>query len=132
MKGFTHLNLYERQRIDKYLRLGKSLHFIANKLDRSISSISDEVKMNSVNGKYNAKKADFKAYQRRWRSKTQSIKVNMDSELKKFVIEGMKKDHQSPEGISGRLKYVEKCFQYASTKAIYKFVKSPNGRQVER
>ncbi|HEY4511404.1 MAG TPA: IS30 family transposase [Candidatus Paceibacterota bacterium] len=132
MKEFVHLNLYERQRIEKYLKVKKSLRFIARKLDRSVSSISDETKQNSVNGKYSAEKADFKAYQKRWRSKTQCMKVNMDPDLKKFVINSMEKDHQSPEGISGRLRHVEKDFQYASTKAIYKFVKSSNGRQVER
>ncbi len=132
MKEFTHLNLYERQRIEKYLKEKKSLRFISRKLDRSVSSISDEVRENSVNGRYNAKKARFKAYQKRWRSKTQCMKVNMDPDLKKFVINGMEHDHQSPAGMSGRLKYIEKDLQYASTKAIYKFVKSPNGRQVER
>ncbi len=132
MNEFKHLNLYERRRIEKYLKVGKSLRFIARKLDRSVSSISDEVKQNSVNEKYDAEKADFKAYQKRWRSKTQCMKVNMDPDLKKFVIDSMENDHQSPEGISGRLKYVERDLEYASTKAIYKFVKSPNGRQVEK
>ena len=41
-------------------------------------------------------------------------------------------DHQSPEGISGRLKNIEKNIPYASTKAIYKFVESPHGRQIEK
>lgn len=132
MNAFTHLNLYERQRIERYLKAEKSRRFIAAKLDRGVSSISDEVRENSVNGIYDAKKADFKAYQRRWRSKIQCMKVNQDPVLKKFVTDAMERDHQSPEGISGRLKHVEKGLQYASTKAIYKFVKSPNGRQVER
>jgi transposase, IS30 family len=132
MSTYTHLNLYERQRIEKYLRAQKSLRYIAKKLDRSVSSISDEVKENSVNGVYDAQKAHVKAYQKRWRAKTQCMKVNMDSKLKQFVIDSMEHDHQSPEGISGRLKNVETTLQYASTKAIYKFVKSPNGRQVEQ
>ena len=132
MSEFKHLNLYERQRIERYLKQGRSLRFIATKLDRSVSSISDEVKQNSVNGKYNAKKADFKAYQKRWRSKTQCMKVTQDSDLRQFVIKAMISDHQSPEGISGRLKNVEKSLQYASTKAIYNFVYSIHGRQVEK
>lgn len=132
MNKFKHLNLYERQRIEKYIRHGKGVRFIANKLDRGVSSISEEIKFNSVNDVYNAKKANFKAYQRRWRSKTQCMKVNLDPDLKKFVINSMEQDHQSPEGISGRLKNVEKGIQYASPKAIYNFVRSPNGRQVER
>jgi len=132
MKKFSHLCLYERQRIERYLKKGRSRRFIAGKLDRGMSSIVDEINANSVNGVYNAKKADFKAYQKRWRSKSQCMKVNQDEKLKKFVIESMKKDDQSPEGISGRLKHVEKHIQYASTKAIYNFVRSPGGRQVEK
>src|SRR3989344_783598 len=132
MTEFTHLNLYERQRIEKYLRAKRSRRFIASKLDRSVSSISDEINGNSVRGIYTAQKADFRAYQKRWRSKTECMKVAMDSELKRFVIDSMEKDHQSPAGISGRLQKVKKDIQYASTKAIYKFVKSPNGRQIER
>jgi IS30 family transposase len=55
----------------------------------------------------------------------------MDTELKNFVIENIK-DEQSPEGISGRLKYIETGIEYASGKAIYKFIKSPHGRQIEK
>lgn len=110
----------------------RSRRFIARKLDRSMSSIVDEVNKNSVNGRYDAKKADFKAYQKRWRSKVQCMKVNQDPDLKRFVIDSMERDDQSPEGISGRLKNIEKGLQYVSTKAIYKFVRSPNGRQIEK
>ncbi len=132
MKEFMHLSSYERQRIEKYLREKKSLRFIAIKLGRSVSSISDEVRRGSTRCVYDAKKAHHKAYVKRWQSKLQCMKVSMDSELKKFVIDGMKKDDQSPAGMSGRLKYIEKNIQYASTKAIYNFVRSPGGRQVER
>jgi IS30 family transposase len=59
------------------------------------------------------------------------MKVAMDIDLKKFVTENIL-DDQSPEGISGRLKEVEKNIQYASTKAIYKFVWSPHGRKIEK
>lgn len=132
MNEFKHLSLYERQRIEKYIRQKKSLRFIAGKLGRSVSSISDEIKNNSTDGVYDAKKADHKAYVKRWQSKTQCMKVAMDPDLKKFVLESMKNDDQSPEGISGRLKHVRTDIQYASTKAIYNFVWSPGGRQVER
>lgn len=131
MNEFKHLSLYERQRIEKYLRAEKSLRFIASKLGRSISSISDEVRLNSVRGVYDAEKADHKAYAKRKYSKVQCMKVAMNSVLQEFVTNNLKED-QSPEGISGRLQNVEKHIQYASTKAIYKFVYSPNGRQIEK
>lgn len=132
MIGFKHLCRYERQRIEKYLRLGKSLRFIAGKLDRSVSGLADEIKNNSINGVYSAKKAEHKAYVKRKYSKLQCLKVAMNPELKRFVVAGLRNDDQSPEGMSGRLREVETNLPYASTKAIYKFVKSPHGRQIEK
>lgn len=113
------------------MRKEKSLRFIASKLGRSISGISDEIRVNIVNGKYNAKKAEAKSRLRRQNSKLQCMKVAMDPELKNFVTENILED-QSPEGISGRLKNVEKKIQYASIKAIYKFIWSPHGRKIEK
>lgn len=129
---YIHVNLYERQRIERYLRQGKSRRFIAAKLGRSVSSISDEINNNSVHGEYVAMKAHAKSKQRRFISKVQCMKVSTDIDLKNFVIEEMTHNHQSPEGISGRLKNIETNIQYASIKAIYKFVKSVNGRQIEK
>ena len=84
-----------------------------------------------MKGKYLAEKADHKAYVKRKYSKIDCMKVAIDPNLQKFVVNNLRGD-QSPEGISGRLKNVEKTIQYASTKAIYKFVYSPNGRKVEK
>jgi IS30 family transposase len=131
MENFKHFCLFERKRIERFLRKKKSLRFIAAKLGRSLSSISDEIRLNSTNGKYDAKKAEAKARLRRQNSKLQCMKVAMDPELKNFVTKNIL-DDQSPEGISGRLKKVETHIQYVSTKAIYKFVWSPHGRQIEK
>src|SRR3989344_4396700 len=130
MKEFKHFDLSEREKIEKFLRKEKSLRWISRLLDRSVSSVSDEVKHNSVKGRYTAKKAEHKAYVKRETSKRDCLKVAMDVNLKKFVIENIKND-QSPEGISGRLKHIEKGIKYASGKAIYKFIGSPHGRQIE-
>ena len=113
------------------MRKKRSLHFIASKLGRSVSAVSDEIKQNSTKGIYNAKKAEAKARLRRQNSKLQCLKVAMDPKLKNFVTENVL-DDQSPEGISGRLKEVRTDLQYASIKAIYKFVWSPHGRQIEK
>lgn len=131
MSKFTHFCLYERQRIEWYLKRKKSRQFIADKLERSKSSIVDEVKNNSVNDAYSAKKAHHKAYAKRKYSKVQCLKVAADPQLREFVETGMEND-QSPAGMSGRLRYVEQNLQYASTKAIYKFVYSPYGRNLEK
>jgi IS30 family transposase len=131
MREFNHFNLGERKRIARYLKQGKSLREMARILDRCVSSISDEIKNNSVGGIYDAKKAQHKAFVKREKSKRDCLKVAMNTELQKFVVENML-DDQSPEGISGRLKYIEKGITYASGKAIYKFIKSPHGRQIEK
>ena len=41
-------------------------------------------------------------------------------------------EDQSPEGISGRLKVVEKIFNMQAPKPYTKFVESPHGRQIEK
>ncbi|MFA6515080.1 MAG: IS30 family transposase [Candidatus Paceibacterota bacterium] len=131
MRIYMHLCFGDRKKIERFLRQRKSLREIARVLKRSVSNISNEVKNNSVSGIYNAKKAQHKADVKREKSKRDCLKVAMNKELQKFVVDNIK-DHQSPEGISGRLKYVEKGIEYASSKAIYKFVESPHGRQIEK
>ncbi len=131
MSKFTHFSPYERQRIERYLRQERSLRFIAKKLDRSVSSLSDEIRLNSVKGEYLAEKAEQKARVRRQNSKLQCLKVAMSTELREFVEEGIL-DDQSPAGLSGRIKEARTDLEYASTKAIYKFVYSPYGRQIEK
>jgi len=131
MENFKHFCFFERRRIERFLRKGKSRRFIAAKLGRSVSSISDEIRVNIVNGKYNAEKAEHKARVRRQNSKLQCMKIAVDPNLKKFVTENIL-DDQSPEGISGRIKEVRKDLQYVSAKAIYKFVWSPHGRKIEK
>src|SRR3989338_1434778 len=130
-KKFAHFCLYERQRIERYLRKKRSRQFIAGKLERSKSSIHDEIKNNSTNGYYDAQKAHHKAYVSRKYSKIQNLKVATDIDLREYV-ETQIKDDQSPAAISGRIKNVETGIRYASTKAIYKFVYSVYGRQIEQ
>lgn len=131
MGKYTHIDLEERQKIERFLKKGKSRRWIAERLARGVGSISEEIKNNSVRGMYTAEKADHKAYVSRKQSKIQCLKVAMDPVLKQFVTENIKHD-QSPEGISGRLKHVEKAIPYASTKAIYKFIWSTHGRKIEK
>lgn len=131
MQNYTHLCFNERKKIERLLNKRKSIRAIAKILGRSTSSVSNEIKFGKTKGKYNAKKAENKATLRRRDSKIQCMKVAMNTELKSFVTESIL-DHQSPEGISGRLKKVEKDIEYASIKAIYKFVGSPHGRQIEK
>lgn len=131
MKDFTHLSSNERRSIQRFVETGKGIRFIARKLNRGAGTISEELKKYSVKGKYDARKAELKAKIARKNSKLQCLKVAMIPVLKDYVIENMKRE-QSPEGISGRIKEKDKHIPYASLKAIYKFVYSPHGRQIEK
>src|SRR3989344_5593572 len=129
--GYTHIDESERRRIERALTAKKSIRTIATMVGRSVSSVSEEISANSIKGIYKADAAQRKATLRRKQSKVQCLKVAMDASLKEFVTKEIGND-QSPEGISGRLKYHRKDMQYASAKAIYAFVHSPHGRKIEK
>jgi IS30 family transposase len=129
--GYTHIDESERRRIERAVEAKKSIRKIAAMIGRSVSSVSEEISINSVKGVYKADAAQRKATLRRKQSKIQCLKVAMDSTLKEYVTKEIESD-QSPEGISGRLKYHKKDIQYASAKAIYAFVHSPHGRKIEK
>lgn len=130
-KDGHHIKEAERLEIAILLSKKYSLRDIAKALNRSVSSISDEIKYNSVKGIYDPKKAQHKAYVKRKYSKYQGMKIEENDELRKFVEENIQ-DDWSPEQIAGRLKYVENNFKYAGKGAIYKFIYSPYGRNIEQ
>lgn len=77
------------------------------------------------------KKANHKAYVKRKYSKYQGMKVIGNPELWSYVEARLKEDW-SPEEIAGRLKEIDKHIKYASRGAIYKFVYSVYGRNLEQ
>lgn len=87
MKTYRHLSYEERFVIEKLWTSGSVIRDIALYLGRSPNTVSREIQKNRVNGSYNAKKAQLKMNQRRWRAKQQCLKVVMDSFLVKFVEE---------------------------------------------
>jgi IS30 family transposase len=121
MKKYTHLSFEERFVIEKLWTGGSVVRDIANYLGRSPNTISRELKKNMVNSIYNAKKAQLKVNQRRWRAKQQCLKVAMDSFLILFV-ESKLALKWSPKQISGYLR--TELDISCSAKAIYKFVES--------
>lgn len=128
---YIHMTEAERRRIERLRSAGKGVRSIARILGRGIGTVSEEIKRNSVRGAYHARKAEHKAYVRRKYAKADCLKVTSDIFLRRFVEEKLREEW-SPEGIAGRLKERQRVIPYASTKAIYKFVYSPYGRQVER
>lgn len=121
MQKYTHLSFEERFVIEKLWTGGSPVRDIANYLGRSPNTISRELKKNMVNGIYDAKKAQLKVNQRRWRAKRQCLKVAMDSFLVSFV-EAKLEQKWSPRQISGDLEMQLNIT--CSAKAIYKFVES--------
>ncbi len=129
--GYTHIDENERRRIERAIEAKKGVREIARMIGRSPSTVSDELKRNSVRKTYFRQRAAQKARLRRQNSKVQCLKVAMNPALKKYVTENIEND-QSPEAIAGRLKWVDKGITYASMKAIYKFVHSVHGRKIEK
>jgi IS30 family transposase len=99
-------------------------------MKKAYSSIHDEIRLNSVNGKYDAKKAHHKAYTRRKYSKYQGMKVVSDDALRQRVNE-LLYDDQSPEAAAGRISKQEKKLPSISGKSIRRYIGSPYGRNIE-
>ena len=119
-RTFKQLSYEERVRIDLLKKQGQSLRHIAQVLCRSPNTISRELRERKVNNEYIPKKAQHKAYWRRYMSKKDCMGVAMDSYLVRFVEEKIELGW-SPERIAG---YVTRGGKKISTKAVYKFVYS--------
>jgi IS30 family transposase len=130
-KENTHFSFEARVKIETLLDEGFSKRKIAEKLKRDPKSIREEIKRNSVRGTYTAKKAEAKAKQRRRSAKFQVLKIAMDTVLKEYVEKHLR-TYWSPEGISGRLKYVDTHLPYVGKDAIYAYVESVHGRPLEQ
>ena len=106
-KNYKHFTLFDRQTIEIQLKRWAIYEEIAKILWKSKSSIWREISKNSVikiwtNKKvYLAKEAHLKAFFRRYYSKKQSKKINMNQKLKLFIIYHLKRKDKifSPKSI---------------------------------
>ncbi len=130
-KKYTHIKKAERLEIAILLDKGYSYRDIAKALERSVSSISEEIGNNSVNGAYDPKKANHKAYMKRKYSKYQGMKVTSNLDLWNYLEDKIKEDW-SPEAIAGRIRNIDTQIKSISAKGIYKFIYSVYGRNLER
>src|SRR3990167_5417504 len=105
-KKYSHIKKAERLEIAILLEKEYSHRNIAKVQKRSVSSISGEIRHNSVKGKYDPEKADHKAYAKRKYSKYQGMKVVSDITLW-YYIENKIKEDWSPEAISGRIENID-------------------------
>lgn len=83
-----------------------------------------------MNDVYDPFKAQQKSYVRRKYAKYQGKKIVRHLKLRKFV-ETRLMDDQSPCAIAGRLRKREKDLPTVSKESIYRYIKSPYGRNIE-
>jgi IS30 family transposase len=99
-------------------------------LNRSVSTISYELKHNMVAGSYAPGKAQHKATVRRKASKYQGMKIVAEPELQAFIEQALLQQ-QSPAAIAGRLATSIDGLPYASRDTIERFIASVHGRKLE-
>ena len=130
-KKYTHIKKAERLEIAILLEKGYSHRNIAQALGRSVSSISEEINSNNVNGGCDPNKAQHKAYVKRKYSKYQGMKVVNDIELWNYIEDKIKEDWSS-EAIAGRIENIDTQIKTISAKSVYKFIYSVYGRNLEK
>ena len=95
------LSLSEREEISRGIVMGCSIRHIAERLNRSPSTVSREINRNGGMKKYRATRADQNAWNKAKRPKT--CKLSINKSLSKIVAKKLKANW-SPEQISGWLK----------------------------
>lgn len=126
-KRFKQLGQTERDRIEALLGSGEKQKTIASILKVDKSTISREIKRRRLsNGSYDATRAQQKARVKRMQSKYQGMKVESDPELKRHIIEELRKK-RSPDEIAGRIKK-EGRVKMVGKDAIYRWLYSAWGQ----
>ena len=125
--GYQHFNLHSRNELSVLLNKGYSLRDIAKVLGKSPSSISREVNNNKVNGIYTPVKAQHKAYFRRYRAKSQCMKITLNLWLEDYIKEKLSL-RWTPEQIAGRLKIENGDRAVVSVKSIYNWLERARGQ----
>lgn len=96
-KDYKHLNIFDRQTIQIQLKRWTKKIEIAKLLNKHKTTVYREIKNNSIFKKwvkkrqYLAEDAHLKAYFKRYYSKTQSKKINLNQKLKLFIIYNLKR-----------------------------------------
>ena len=124
------LTLYEREKIELHLRAHDSLRDIAKMLQRDHSVIVRELERNTCrDGTYRAEQAHEYAKKRQGKQRTRKLEMNED--LKQYIVEQMMVEQWSPEQIVGRLKKrlePRMIGKGISHETIYQFIYQGQGR----
>lgn len=126
MKNKPKINAQERDLIAVWLAEKVSLREITRRLERSVSSICDEVKRNSVNGEYHAHQAESLTSQRNKASR--KLNPLKNPRIYTYVVKKLR-DGWSPEQIAGRLKRNNKGKTIICHETIYQYIDSDEGKE---
>jgi IS30 family transposase len=100
-------------------------------MGRSGSTISDEIKRNTVSDIYDPDKANTKSKVRRKAAKYQGKRIVANTKLQEFIDKALMQ-RQSPGAIAGRLKAgLEPGLPYVSRDTIETYIRSAHGRRIE-
>jgi len=127
------ITLYEREKIETYLRMKKEKKWIADKLNRDYSIIKREIKRNSGEFlPYVAEVANKLARQRARKTNIRKLEKPKNIELKKFVEDRIVEDY-SPDQIAGRLKEnpPDNITETISHESIYDYIYNYSEKQKE-
>ena len=120
MSHYKHLTIIEREKLDHFRAEGKSITCIAELLGRNKSTISRELRRNTLDGEYVPCKAQAR-YQER-REVCRPNKKLADRVLFAFVSDKFLNQQWSPEQIAGRLRQ-ERGESIISCVTIYRAVR---------
>lgn len=126
-KNFSRFSDCDRKEIFLLLRRKYTHEEIAKALGKYQSSVSREIKRNSVLGKYDPQKAKHKAYVRIHEARWQFSAIHINKPLERYIISQLQKGYP-PHVISGRMK-LERQPWYASKTAIYEWLYSEYGQR---
>lgn len=127
MKAYKQLSLEERKELYVMIKDGDGVNKIARALGRSGSTITNELKRNTIDKRigYLPDEAHRLAIERK---ASHGLKINRLPGLKIKVIEQLK-DGWSPEVITGRQKQQTSPF-WVSHETIYQFIYGKEGREL--
>src|SRR5574343_106238 len=101
-KRYKHLSREERYSIKEMRDRGLSINEISNKVQRSKSTISMELRRNKVNRKYMPCVAQEKYQERLHRQEL--LKIEKEPKLLAYIKDAMINKKWSPDVIAGKLK----------------------------
>jgi IS30 family transposase len=122
-----HFTLSSRKMLAELLQQGEKYREIKKVIGIGISSISDEIKRNSVDGKYDPYIAQTKAMERHT-EKSKRTKLEISEGLKQFVIAKIREDW-SPEQVAGELRNLAGGKTVISHETVYRFIYSEEGKR---